>query len=96
MSDFFDDLETRGQAEREAALMAALAKQVVHAHKNAPAYSELFADSEISAIDSRAALANLPLIRKEALIEQQRQQMIELNAQQAEFAILQSDWEQAQ
>ena len=74
MSEFFDDLETRGQAEREAALMIELAKQVVHAHKNALAYSDLFAGLDVSAIDSRAALTNLPLIRKEELIEQQRQQ----------------------
>lgn len=73
MSDFFDTLETRAHAERESALLAALANQVAHAQKNAPAYGRLLADSDTADIDSRAALARLPLIRKEELIEQQRQ-----------------------
>lgn len=73
MSDFFDTLETRDHAERESAQMAALSFQVEHAQKNAQAYSRLFAGVDASAINSRTALASLPLIRKDELIEQQRQ-----------------------
>ena len=73
MSDFYDTLETRDHAERESAQMAALSFQVEHAQNNAPAYSRLFAGIDASDINSRAALAGLPLIRKEELIEQQRQ-----------------------
>jgi phenylacetate-CoA ligase len=75
MSDFFDNLETRGDAEREAAQSAALAAQVAHAQKNAPAYGKLLAGIDATGIDSRAALSTLPLTRKDDLIEQQRQHL---------------------
>lgn len=73
MDNFYDTLETRDHAERESAQMAALSFQVEHALKNAPAYSRLFADIDFNDINSRTALAGLPLVRKEELIEQQRQ-----------------------
>ncbi len=73
MSDFFDNLETRDPAEREAAQSAALAAQVVHAQKNAPAYSKLLAGIDATGISNRATLSTLPLTRKDDLIEQQRQ-----------------------
>lgn len=73
MSDFFDSLETRDLAERESDHMTALAGQVAHAQNTAPAYKKLFADSAVASIDNRDALAALPLIRKDELIERQRQ-----------------------
>ncbi len=40
MTPFFDALETRPQAEREAALMAALPLQISHAQTHAPAFGD--------------------------------------------------------
>jgi phenylacetate-CoA ligase len=72
MTDFLDDLETRDPEEREAALMAALPVQIARA-KETPGYAKLFADVDAAAVDSRAALARLPITRKADLIELQRQ-----------------------
>lgn len=65
--NFFDALETRDPAAREAALMAALPQQIAHAQSSSPAYAELLAGVDARAIDSRAALAQLPLTRKSSL-----------------------------
>jgi len=65
--DFFDALELRDPAEREAALMAALPAQVLHAQLSSPAYTELLAGVDAASITSRAALATLPLTRKSSL-----------------------------
>lgn len=72
MSDFYDVLETRHPAEREAALMAALPEVVAQARRHAPAYAALLADVVPTDIDSRAALAHLPVIRKSELLERQQ------------------------
>ena len=64
---FFDALETRDPAAREAALLAALPAQVAHAQASSPAYAELLAGVDAAAITSRAALAALPLTRKSSL-----------------------------
>jgi phenylacetate-CoA ligase len=40
MSAYYDALETRNSAEREAALMAALPVQVAHAQKHSPAFAK--------------------------------------------------------
>jgi len=64
---FFDPLEARDPAEREAALMAALPEQVAHAQSSSPAYAELLAGVNAAAVTSRAALAQLPLTRKSSL-----------------------------
>jgi phenylacetate-CoA ligase len=70
---FYDAAETRDPAEREAALMAALPRLVAAAQRDAPAYRQLLAGVRAPDIDSRAALAHLPLTRKSELIEVQRQ-----------------------
>lgn len=67
MSDFFDALETRDPAVREAALMAALPQQVAHAQSASTAYTELLAGVDALAVNSRPALAGLPLTRKSSL-----------------------------
>ncbi|CAM4113774.1 phenylacetate--CoA ligase family protein [Roseateles saccharophilus] len=67
MSDFFDPLETRDPAAREAALMAALPAQIAHAQASSTAYTELLAGVDAAAVSSRAALARLPLTRKSSL-----------------------------
>jgi phenylacetate-CoA ligase len=68
----FDKAETRDPAAREADLMARLAGQIVHARSYAPWYRDSLAAVEPAALTDRAALARLPLVRKSALIEQQR------------------------
>jgi phenylacetate-CoA ligase len=72
-TQFFDALETRDPAEREAALMAALPRIVAAAKNSSPAYRSLFAAVHHEDIVDRRTLAELPLTRKSALIEQQRQ-----------------------
>ena len=64
MNHFYDALETRSPADREAALMAALPVQVAHAQSNSPAMHELLAGVEARAVTDRAALASLPVTRK--------------------------------
>ncbi|TXT37943.1 MAG: phenylacetate-CoA ligase [Comamonadaceae bacterium] len=71
MSDFFDALETRTPAEREAALLAALPLQVAHAKLASPAFAEILKDVNPADISSRAALAQLPVTRKHELLELQ-------------------------
>ena len=72
MSDFFDALEVRSAAEREAQLMAALPLQVAHAQARAPALREVLAGVDAGSVTSREALAKLPVTRKHALFERQR------------------------
>ncbi|MEO6279439.1 AMP-binding protein [Roseateles sp.] len=66
-TSFYDALEARDPAEREAALMVALPAQIAHAQASSPAYTELLAGVDAAAITSRAALATLPLTRKSNL-----------------------------
>jgi phenylacetate-CoA ligase len=66
--DFYDDLETRDPAAREAALMGALAEQVARAKARSGWYAALFKDVDPRAVTSRAALAALPVTRKHDLI----------------------------
>ena len=63
MSQHFDALETRAPEVREAALMAALPAQVAHAKTKAPAFADLLKDVDAASVNSRAALAQLPVIR---------------------------------
>ncbi len=72
MTEFYDTLETRPPAVREAALMAALRHQIRHAQQHAPALAEALAGVEAAQIDSRAALATLPVTRKSELLERQK------------------------
>jgi len=68
---FFDALETRDPEQREAALMTALAAQVVNARDHAAAGAARFAG--VGAVQSRAALAALPVLRKSELQGRQRE-----------------------
>ena len=72
MTEYFDALESRPPAQREAALMAALPAQVGHAQKAAPAFAALLAGIDAAAVTSRAALARLPVIRKQDLARLQK------------------------
>ena len=68
-----DAQETRSAVEREAAWLAALPRLVEQA-RCAPAMRECLQDVEAVAIDSRAALARLPVTRKPELLERQKAQ----------------------
>ncbi|HSW06842.1 phenylacetate--CoA ligase family protein [Aquabacterium sp.] len=72
MSTFFDALERRDPAVREQALLAALPGQVAQAQRASPAMAELLAGVDAHAISSRAALAQLPVLRKQELLERQK------------------------
>ncbi len=72
MSSYYDALESRSAAEREAAHMAALPLQVAHAQKNAPAFTSILDRVAANTITSREALAQLPVTRKHELLEQQQ------------------------
>ena len=74
MTNFYDALETRSPAEREAALMAALPRQVAHAQQSSPAFAALLAGVDAASVASRAALARLPVTRKYTLLERQQAQ----------------------
>ena len=72
MSSFFDALETREPAEREAALMAALPGQVAHAKQASAALAHILAAVDPADVTSRRALAQLPVTRKHELLERQQ------------------------
>src|SRR5688572_32378691 len=63
----FDELETRPAQAREAALMAALPAQVAHAMQNAPGFARILAGVDAAGVNSREALARLPVTRKSDL-----------------------------
>ena len=72
MTTFFDALETRESAQREAALMAALPAQVAHAKQASAALAQILASVDPAAVTSRQALAQLPVTRKHELLERQQ------------------------
>jgi phenylacetate-CoA ligase len=71
MSEHFDALETRDPAVREAALLGALPLQVAHAKLASPAFAQMLKDVDPLAVNSRSALAQLPVTRKHELLELQ-------------------------
>jgi phenylacetate-CoA ligase len=72
MNEYYDALETRDPAAREAALLRALPGHVAQAQRATGAYAELLAGVDAAAVTSRAALARLPVIRKHELFERQK------------------------
>ncbi|MBA4195765.1 MAG: AMP-dependent synthetase [Comamonadaceae bacterium] len=72
MSEFFDRLETRSADQREAEQMAALTRQVAHAQAGSAAFAEILRGVDAAAVNSRAALARLPVTRKSELLERQK------------------------
>jgi phenylacetate-CoA ligase len=52
--------------------MAALPAQLAHAKAHAPAFADLLKDVDVASVNSRAALAQLPVIRKTELLERQK------------------------
>ncbi len=72
MTEHFDALEQRQPAVREQALMAALPEIVAHAQRGTPAYGDILRGVKAVEVTSRAALAALPVTRKQALLERQK------------------------
>ena len=72
MPDHFDTLETRDPELRERTLLRALPRHIAHAKQHAPAYARILRDVDPAAVDSRAALAQLPVTRKSELLELQK------------------------
>jgi phenylacetate-CoA ligase len=70
-ADHYDELETRDPATREAALMAALPAQV-RAAQATHALGASLAGIEPGAVTTRSALAQLPVVRKQELLQRQR------------------------
>jgi len=71
MNEFFDPLETRDADEREAALLAALGTQIANAQAHAPAWAKRLSGVDAASVRSREALARLPVLRKDELLERQ-------------------------
>ncbi len=71
MTEFYDALEARAPAEREAALLAALPAQV-QAALQTPAFGQTLSGVNARAICTRAALAALPVTRKHELLARQQ------------------------
>jgi phenylacetate-CoA ligase len=69
---YLDALETRRPEGREAALMARLPAQINHARRHCPWFAESLAGWEAAEINSREALAHLPVVRKHQLLELQK------------------------
>ena len=72
MTEHYDSLETRDPAAREQALLAALPAQIAHAKNNAPGFARILAGVDPQGVNSRAALAKLPVTRKSDLGELQK------------------------
>ncbi len=71
MSDHYDILETRDPAAREAALFARVPQIIAHA-MTAPGWAAHLKGVDPKSITSRAALAELPLLRKSSLVALQK------------------------
>ena len=72
MTSHYDSLETRSAAARESALMTALPLQVAHAQTSSAAFASVLQGVNPAAVRDRAALAQLPVIRKHELQELQQ------------------------
>ena len=72
MTEFFDALEQRDPAQREAALMAALPGHIAQAQRATSAFADSLAGVDARAVSSRAALAGLPVVRKHELLLRQQ------------------------
>jgi phenylacetate-CoA ligase len=70
----YDPLETRDPEQRDTELLAALPGLLRHAVERAPAYARHLAGTDPDGIASFAALAALPVLRKEELHERQHEQ----------------------
>ena len=68
----FKALEQRSPQARESALMGALPAQIAHAMRNAPGFARILAGVDAAGVNSRQALAKLPVTRKSDLGDLQK------------------------
>ena len=68
----FEAREARDPLERERDLMARLPAHLAHAAAKAPAFGDQLAGIDLAAVDSRTALAALPVTRKSELLSLQK------------------------
>lgn len=71
MSSYFDDRETRPAADREAELFGDLPTFLAKSIAAAPGLARWLAGIDVAIVDSRDALARLPVLRKSDLLELQ-------------------------
>jgi len=72
MTSHFDSLEIRAPEERENELFSELPALIAHAKAKSPYFAGLLAEVDAKAVNSRRALAALPVTRKSQLVERQR------------------------
>ena len=72
MSDHYDNLETRRPEAREAGLFDCLRAQIAAAQQRAPGMARHLDGIDAARVTDRAALAELPVLRKAALVEMQK------------------------
>ena len=73
MTDFYDQLEVRDPARREADLLAALPRQVAHAQSATSAFAAILKGFDAQLVVNREALATLPVTRKTDLLARQKE-----------------------
>lgn len=71
LKTYYDGIETRKPADRDAGLMAALPRVIHHAKSKSAGFGRILADVDPQTVTSREALAKLPVTRKSDLIEAQ-------------------------
>ena len=76
MSNFFDSLEHREPAKRETDLLQALPAQIAYAQKHASAWAIILQGVDAASVNSRTALAQLPVTRKYELLERQQAERV--------------------
>ena len=72
MTQYFDTLETRDPERRERELLVQLPRQIAHAKARAPAFARILAEIDAASINTRAALARVPVTRKSELLDLQK------------------------
>ncbi|MCR9136344.1 MAG: AMP-binding protein [Alphaproteobacteria bacterium] len=73
MTDYFDELETRDPRDREASLFSRLPQFLADAFEQTDGLKAWLGDIDPGTINSRHALATLPVLRKPELMEMQAQ-----------------------
>ncbi len=73
MTDFYDDLESRSNEQRDKALFGALPGHVAHAKQNTTYFASLLAEIDARSVVDRTSLAAIPVTRKSDLIALQKQ-----------------------
>ena len=71
MSEYFDELETRSPEAREEALFGKFPEFLADVQARIPGWKARFDGIDLTQINSREALANLPVMRKPELMEAQ-------------------------